>query len=120
MLATLLLVARMFVTAAAAPMPADTVRTIVADGSVWADVGGSDGQIVASYRLGEADEHTRWIVLDVDGDGHSDVVSVTLDGLAPQVAAWRNSGVDGFVPIALQAVDRRVACNVTTRLPAAL
>jgi hypothetical protein len=111
MLATLIIVARMLVTAAAAPCPVDTVRTIVADGSVWADVGGSDGQIVATYRLGEADERRRWIVLDVDGDGRSDVVSVSLDGLAPHVSAWHNAGPDGFVAMSLSPRDTRVALN---------
>jgi hypothetical protein len=112
MLATLIIVARMFVTAAAAPCPVDTVRTIVSDGSVWADVGGSDGQIVASYRLADADEHTRWIVLDVDGDGHSDVVAVAFDAIsAPRVAAWRNAGSDGFQPLPLEAAPVRVAQN---------
>jgi hypothetical protein len=120
MLATLLIVARMFVTAAAAPCPVDTVRTIVSDGSVWADVGGSDGQIVASYRLADADEHSRWIVLDVDGDGHSDVVAIAFDAVgAPHVAAWRNAGADGFQPLPLQAADVRVALN-SARLPATL
>jgi hypothetical protein len=111
MLATLLLVARMFVTAAAAPAPRDCVRTAVADGSVWADVSNGDEEIIASYRLGDADEHTRWIVLDVDGDGHSDVVAVALDGLSPRVSAWRNSGSDGFVPMPLTVIDGRVAQN---------
>jgi hypothetical protein len=113
MLATLLLVARMFVTAAAAPLPADQVRTIIADGSVWADVGGngSNGVIVASYRLADVDERARWIVLDADGDGHSDVVAIVVDSsFRPHVAVWRNTG-DGFVAMPTDACDGRVAWN---------
>jgi hypothetical protein len=109
MLASLLLTFRLLVTAAAAPAPAEQVRTAVADGSVWADVC-EGGQIVASYRLRDADERTRWIVLDVDGDGHSDVVAIALDGgLRPHVEIWRAAGPDGFQPMALEVIDGRVA-----------
>src|SRR5262245_16208543 len=110
MLATLLIVARMLIVAVVAPAPVSTVRTIVADGSVWADVGGGDGQIVASYRLADSDERTRWIVLDTDGDGRSDIVSVTLQaGFVPHFAAWHNGGCQGFEPMSLSASDQRVA-----------
>lgn len=82
------------------------VRTSVADGSVWADVGRVAGGVFTArmtQRLGDFDRRQRWIALDVDGDGRTDLVGIVLDGGQARVELWRASA-DGFDRTALAAL----------------
>ena len=85
--------------AAPAHYPAHFVRTEVAHGSVWADVWETHaGQLSmrATTRLRAADPRLRFVTVDVDGDGRTDVVAYALDGRELQV--WRATD-DGFTAL---------------------
>lgn len=85
----------MTATASATATPPLAVRTIVADGSVWAD-SWCHGSLSGSQRLRAPAPHERWLTVDVDGDGQPDLVSIALDAGAPRVEVWL-AGPDGFV-----------------------
>jgi len=95
MLTLAFLAVRLLAAAVIAPPPAAAVRATVADGSVWADVVRGD-EVVATYRLRAVTPRTRWLALDVDGDGRVDLVGVDGRGLGTRIEIWRATG-DGFV-----------------------
>ncbi|HEY2746800.1 MAG TPA: hypothetical protein VGL86_19360 [Polyangia bacterium] len=78
-------------TAATAPHgSAQLVRTEEANGSVWADVLEShDGQLAlrSTARLCDIDPRLRFVPVDIDGDGRTDVVAFSIDGR--QLTMWR-------------------------------
>jgi hypothetical protein len=79
--------------------PSHFVRTEVANGSVWADVWDTrDGLLGmrATTRLRDADPRLRFVTVDVDGDGRTDVVAYALDGRELQI--WRATA-DGFAAV---------------------
>lgn len=82
--------------------PGETTRAIVADGSVWADVGHDEpgGRVLRSTeRLCDHDPSARWIATDVDGDGRQDLVAVRVDSLGIHLDVWHN-GLVGFTRMA--------------------
>lgn len=97
MLTLAFLAVRLLTAAIVAPPPsgAALVRATVADGSVWADVV-RGGDVVATYRLRAATSRTRWLALDIDGDGRVDLVGVDGRGFGTRIEIWRATD-DGFV-----------------------
>ena len=71
-----------------------TVRTTVADGSVWADSWRGDA-IATSQRLRAPTPGERWLATDVDGDGRTDLVAIVIERRAPRIEVWL-AGPDGF------------------------
>jgi hypothetical protein len=99
MLAMFLLILESMVTT----QPPLAVRTIVADGSVWAD-SWRGGALAATQRLREPAPHERWLAVDVDGDGQTDLVAIVLDATAPRIELWL-ARPDGFVRAAAAVVS---------------
>jgi hypothetical protein len=85
----------MTATGTATTRPPLAVRTIVADGSIWAD-SWCHGSLSGSQRLRAPAPHERWLAVDVNGDGQTDLVSIALDAGASRVELWL-AGPDGFV-----------------------
>jgi hypothetical protein len=78
--------------------PGEHTRVVIADGSAWANIvvdepGGE--ALRSTERLCDSDPSTRWIVADLDGDGHEDLVAIRFDGFGAHVELWHN-GFNGF------------------------
>ncbi len=76
---------------------AELVRMEEVGGSVWADVWEShDGALSlrSTARLCDVDPRLRFVPVDFDGDGRTDVVAFALDGRRLQM--WHGTEDGGF------------------------
>ena len=87
MLAFVVSLALRMIAVAAPHDTAHIVRTEEADGSVWVDVFDHGGAIRSTVRLCDLDPTRRFVAVDIDGDGRTDVVAYARDGRG--LTMWR-------------------------------